>query len=400
MADERLTREIDRVNQHTRTMIREYAAWGGKIRHGEVHYALYDEMLEFVNLRTETADSCLTLIENRKIADSLGLGRSLLEHYLLFMLMCRGHKYFQLQDLSNLSRGQFNERLRKEQAELEEKRAAGATQRIAVRKYPRAPARHLMHIFEGVKDREDPDFVIPIHYFQFQQFRPEVMRLNDEDYFQYYPRPDEAKKALDEHQRGTTFNYRHYLAYDALLQCLELNELVDPAAISRIEAHYTFLGKFLHPTHGAARELRERSNIHYGGTAVGIGQDYSQLSVLLSSLYVCYALAGLFDEAVELLEGAPSKYIADAGTGDLRGLTDSAPRNFPYFWFLFNDPPLFDRFNYCVHHASEQDLAEWGHHSNVPKERVPFDQNIYTHLERSLCTCSNSRWGIYRSPLD
>ncbi len=60
-----------------------------------------------------------------------------------------------------------------------------------------------MHIFEGVKDREDPDFVIPIHYFQFQQFRPEVLRLNDEDYFQYHQRPNETKKALEEHpERG------------------------------------------------------------------------------------------------------------------------------------------------------------------------------------------------------
>ncbi|MBV7699576.1 hypothetical protein [Streptomyces sp. TRM70350] len=399
MEDASLTREIGRVNQHTRSMISEYVAWGGKIRHGEVHYALYDEMLEFVNLRTETADSCLTLIGNRKIADSLGLSRSLLEHYLLFMLMCRGRKYFRLQDLSNLTKGQFNVRLRKEQEELEAKRAAGTSQRIAVRKYPRAPARHLMHIFEGLKDKEDPDFVIPIHYFQFQQFRPEVMRLNDEDYFQYYPRPEETKKALEEHQRGATFSYRHYLAYDALLQSLELNDLVDSAAIARIEAHYTFLGKFLHPTHGAARELRERSNIHYGGTGVGIGQDYSQLSVLLASLYVCYSLAGLFGEAVALLEGAPSKYVADAGTSDLRALIDSVPRSFPYFWFLFNDPPLFDCFNYCVHHASEQNLAEWGHYSNVPKARVPFDQNIYTHLERSLGTCSNSRWGMYYSPI-
>ncbi|WP_435601421.1 hypothetical protein [Streptomyces sp. C10-9-1] len=86
-------------------MISKYAAWGGNIRHGEIHYALYDEMLEFVNFRAETADSCLTLIENRKIADSLGLSRSLLEHYLLFVLMCRGRKYFQLQDLSSLTRG-------------------------------------------------------------------------------------------------------------------------------------------------------------------------------------------------------------------------------------------------------------------------------------------------------
>ena len=37
--------------------------------------------------------TCLLLIEKGKIADALGLSRSLLEHYLLLMLMSRGRKY-------------------------------------------------------------------------------------------------------------------------------------------------------------------------------------------------------------------------------------------------------------------------------------------------------------------
>lgn len=98
--------EIARVNATTRAMIDEYVQWGNKIGY-ENGNTLYMDLLDFVNFRIETADSCLLLIEHGKIADSLGLTRALFENYLLFMLMCRGRKYIQLQDLSTLTEGEF-----------------------------------------------------------------------------------------------------------------------------------------------------------------------------------------------------------------------------------------------------------------------------------------------------
>lgn len=97
--DDPLTGEIARVVGSARAMLDAYASWGRRISYGEVYHAFYGDMLEFVNFRMETADSCLLLIQNSKVSDSLGLSRSLLEHYLLLMLMCRGRKFFQLQDL-------------------------------------------------------------------------------------------------------------------------------------------------------------------------------------------------------------------------------------------------------------------------------------------------------------
>jgi hypothetical protein len=393
-----LAQEIARVNQLTWSMLEEYVSWSSKISYGETYYVLYGDMLDFVNFRMETADSCLLMIERRKIADSLGLSRSLLEHYLLLMLMCRGRKCFRLQDLSALSEADFKARFEKQDAELRGLQAQAKTQCLAVKKYPRAK-RHLMYVFEGLRSNDESDFVIPAHFFHFQEFNPEIMRLKDEDYFQYYQPESEAKRRDRDYQQELVFRYRHYLSYGALLQCLELNDLVDSATIARIEAHYTFLGKFLHPTHNAARDLHEHSNVHSGKTAIGMDHEYSTVAVLLAALYVCYKVAGLVDEVAGLIENAPSKYVKQAGTDALRGLTARVATDFPYFWFLFNDPPLYDRYNYCSHHASDEELAAWGHYSNVPKERVPFDQHIYSHLEHALGGWSNARCGVYRSPI-
>src|SRR6266511_238157 len=76
-AADALAREIARVNQLTRSMLEEYVSWSSKISYGETYYVLYGDMLDFVNFRMETADSCLLMIERRKIADSLGLSRGL-----------------------------------------------------------------------------------------------------------------------------------------------------------------------------------------------------------------------------------------------------------------------------------------------------------------------------------
>ncbi len=390
-----LSGEIARVNQLSRAMIDEYVAWRDKIAYGEMTHAMYIDMLDFVNFRMETADSCLLLINNRRIGDSLGLSRSLFENYLLLMLMCRGSRFFKLEDLSSLTEGEFKARLKETQDKFRRLQEDGKTPCLSVERYPRAK-RHLMYVFEGLHGQDEPDFLIPVHFFHFREFYPETMRLKDENYFQYFEPSPETKKADRGYRQEAASRYRHYLSYDALLQCLQINSMAD---LTRIEAHYTFLGKFLHPTHNAARDLHEGHNVYSGTTAIGMDQEYSEVAVLLASLYACYIVAGLLDEVADLFERAPSRYMADPGTTGLRSLTARVPVQLPYFWFLFNDPPLYDRYNYCSYHATDEELKEWGGYKGVPHERVPFDQHIYSRLKNALGGWSNMRCGVYESPI-
>jgi hypothetical protein len=105
--------------------------------------------------------------------------------------------------------------------------------------------------------------------------------------------------------------------------------------------------------------------------------------MLLGHLYVCYLLAAILDKVANFFEQAPGKYMADPGTANLRSAAARVPAEFPYFWFLWNDPPRYDRFNYCVSHATDEELAAWGGYERVPFERVPFSQHIYSHLQHA-----------------
>lgn len=396
---DKLATEIEHANTLARTLIDEYVAWRSKIQYGEEAHGMYMEVLDFVNFRIETACSCLLLIENSLVADALGLCRALLENHLLFMLMCRGTKFFQLED-TGLKGAPFKAKLKERQAKIKQLQEEKKTACLAVEEYPRRSG-YLMYVLEGLNS-PDPDvagFRIPAHFFHFRQFDPETMRLKDENYFKYYETPPETKKAIRKDRLDQETRYRFYLSYDSLLQCLELNGLADDALQARIEAHYTFLGKFLHPTHNAARDLHEHANVYNGQTRIGMDQAYTQTAVLLAYLYICYLLAAILDEAASLFEQGPRKYIADPGTADLRAATARATDGFPYFWFLFNDPPLYDRYNYCIHHATDDELKTWGGYAGVPHDRVPFSQHIYSHLQHALSGWHNVRCGEYRSPL-
>lgn len=394
-----VTEESDRVRALTRDMLDEYVAWGGKIQPSQTHqHAFYGEVLDFANFRVETVASGLDLLEQGHVADAFGLSRAVLENYLLLMLICRGTKYFLLQNCEHLTPEEFKVELKRRQDELAQAQASGGSNCLSVSAYPRAK-RHIMFVYEGLMAEGEPGFKIPIHYFQFQQFQPETLRLKPEDYFEYYPPEADLKTALKKHRSDATHNYRHYLSYDGLLQCLAINDLVDAGAATRIEAHYTFLGRFLHPTHDAARDLHVRANVHDWRPTVGMPTPYSDEAVLLAHLYLAYLMASVVTEVAELHKHAPSKYITDPGCDELLHLAGQVSTRFPYFWFIYNEAPLWDKYNYALHYLTDDQIRDYGGVAKIPSNVVPFNQHILSHLSSALNGWGNARIGQYVSPL-
>ena len=140
-------------------------------------------------------------------------------------------------------------------------------------------------------------------------------------------------------------------------------------------------------------------NIHASRPAIGDAQAYAPEARLLAALYVCYIMHGLLDEVARLLEEAPKTYVKDPGTATLRKQMNRLSAAFPYFWFVFNEQPMYDKFNWCIHHATDDELKEWGHYSKAPGERITFNQHIFSHFKTGLMDLSNTRVGRYTSPI-
>lgn len=396
-----LEAEIDAAFAAVDAMVGAYLLQTEGRKVGEVHGMLYDDLLDYANFRVETVTSIVLLAKNGKVADALGLSRSLLEHLLLFRLQCRGNRYFTLGPEFE-TRSAYKTGLKDAVAMLADLHAKGEVAHcVGVERYPRGRNQY-MWVYMGLASENEPDYFVPRHYFLFENFRPETLRLDDRHYMSYVPRgfseSKDLRAAKERRKREAAFEYKHYLSWSGLLTSLSINNLATTAETHRIEAHYTFLGKFLHPTHGAARELHEQANFHNGRPAIGMSSDYTRTAVLLAALYAVWLLRGVLEEVCDLFDGAPAKYIAEPSTKAMRELVEYVPERFPYFWFISNRAPLWDRYNHAIHHATDEQLTPGGYVS-LSDDGILFEPNIYDHLKSALGGWSNQRVGAYTSPL-
>lgn len=371
------------------TILETYTNWWRKFEHGEVSYSLYHDLTEFVNERMETIDACRILLENERVADTLGLNRALLENYLLYILMCRGEKYFRIRTLKR------SEKLDK--ILEDERKKIGTGSLVAVEVHPTLK-RHILYIFEGLKSSTDNSF-IPYHFFSIKEFDPESMRLDDDNYFTYYDAGDTVRARDLQHKKEQNFMYRHYMSYDGLLNCLRINEITDEAAIHRIQAHYTYLGRFLHPTHEAFRSLRERSNYHSERTIVGTEYPYERSAVLMAYAYTIHNAIGYLDELANVLDNAPAENFKSSGSEDVHKVIDEMRERYSYFWYIFNEPPDHAKFNYVIHHLSDAEFEAIGKdYRRVDPSIVTFNKHIYGSFQDAMGGWSNRRVGSYKPP--
>jgi len=384
MPANRLEAEVAAALQTVESMLSAYREFSSAVKIGESQWAFYDEIVDYVNMRVETASTIALLTREERIADALGLARSLLEHVVLLRLMIRGRQHIRVEEPSRRSGAEWKEALRKAQDELSELHAKGeALTCLRVIENPRR-SKQLVWIFEGPVIDDEPDLVVPIHYFHFKDFRPEQHRLKDDGSLDWFPRNYEGlktlRKAKARHKSEAAFRYDHYLSWGAMLGFLKLNELADAAEIERLEGHYTFLGQFLHPTHEAARRLHEQDNFHMGGTRVGLEQRYDRVAVLLAALYSVWLVRAALEEVADMYDSAPARYVKSAPTQSLRKWIELVPERFSYFWFVSNRAPLWDRFEHAVRVSPDAS----GGYADLPDEGIKFEWNTYERLRKAL----------------
>lgn len=384
--------EISIAQQDLTDLLENYSSWSHEMTQGTTGHSQFMEMIDFVNFRMETVDSCKILLKSGRVADTLELNRSLLENYLLHILMCRGTKY------TRLGNFKIDKRPIEEILE-EEKKKIGTGSLLGVELYPKLNKR-LLYVFEGLRPAGKTDEPpIPYHHFLYREFRPDVFRLDEFEYFQYYEPPESVKESVKQHKRTQKDIYNQYLSYDAILESLRINDIIDRQAYLRINAHYTFLGTFVHPTSDSFRDLHEQSNQHSFKTKIGFDAPYTKTAQLMGYLYTLFNAVGIVEEAVTKLESAASEYIKDPGTSNLRNEIDKIKNKYTYFWYIFNEPTDYDKFTFCVNRMSDKDFASIGRdYKKAKKSDIPFTKEIYANLQGALSGWDNTRVGKYVPP--
>ena len=131
---------------------------------------------------------------------------------------------------------------------------------------------------------------------------------------------------------------------------------------------------------------------------VGMERPYTQVARLLANAYVCYLVAGYLDEFARLFETASAEYVRDPKTQHLRTSVEDVEDTIPYFWFLFNEAPTYDKFNWASHRATDEQLADVAGYEELSTDLIPFQADVYENLRRGLLSWSNGRVGRYQGP--
>ncbi len=386
-----LQSEVEELNSQVSNLLGMYDGWSESFEYGAAGYDAYYKLVDFANFRLETVMSTLDLINNNQVADAFTLERTLLENYLLYLLMCRGHKYFQLRSLKGKKQDEIVKIIE------DESKLAGHGDLIEVREHPKL-AKHLMYIREGLKIKGATEYTIPFHNFVYGQFDPMTMRLDEKGYFAYFEFEDEDDSQQHAWKQNQEQLYRHYLSYDALLQNLLINEIVDSEAVKRIEAHYTFLSTFVHPTNDSFRDLHKNSNEHSFKTMIGFDEPYKDSSKLLASIYNAKLAVSIIRELIEALKQGPKDFLKNINSDEIERLCVEIENRNP-FWFIFNSSTEYDKFEQAVNISTNEELlAVGGDYKKLPDERVMFERDIMRRFESSLGGWHNQRVGSYQSP--
>lgn len=397
-ADQFLQPELEVQVSNAQRLIDAYVHWPDQFQVGRAQSMVQIEIVDFINPRVETVRTVVSLAQTGSVANALALCRGLLEDVLLLRLMVRGYRYFDVLECDDMSSEEFTVFLDEQRAILDEMLLKGTSgSLIEIRRHWRN-RKAALYVKEGLHDSEDPDVRIPLHYFYFRAFRPEAKSLRPQDYLQYLPMGNELKESWKEHRSEASKTYRHYLSYAAMRECLVLNDLADRGMVKRLEAHYTFLGRFVHPTHASARELHRDPNAYADRTYPGMPSGYTPAARLLALLYANFLLAHLLEEFCLLLENSSPKYVGQAGTQELWNAVREA-LSIRYFWFLENEASDYDKFVWAIHKVSVDRLERLGGYQAIPSSEIAFNPDVYGNLRNALCGWSNLKVGEYIPPI-
>jgi hypothetical protein len=186
----------------------------------------------------------------------------------------------------------------------------------------------------------DTGVIVPYYYGAWRQYWPKEHRLK---------KPEMQKELLPEwaafkSRRAKPTDVRHrdlyqkLFTFDSLIRNLCWNGVLNRRTAARVIVHYNFLSGFTHSTRHAISLSKPWSRF---GTANDTA--YNHYKSELALLYVCHLLAMHLELALYYFQRWRPLHVKNVQKL-YRRLCRTVNQEFGYFWFIFNNPHEFDKF--------------------------------------------------------
>jgi len=212
--------------------------------------------------------------------------------------------------------------------------------------------------------------LLPFYYGAWQQYRPT----------EYYLKKESTQKALSikrflkaewssirKSNMGAPDKiqgilHKDFFTFAKILENLRLNDVLSRKTTARVLVHYNFLSGFSHSTSQSINAMSKiKGYYHIGGDGIEI--SYSHYHSELALLYICHLLSMHLQHALYYLTKWCSIQVRKERKL-YRRLCYKVQQDLGYFWFIFNTPHQYDRYE----HANRK--------SNFQEERIFRPEDI------------------------
>src|SRR5690606_11421715 len=105
------------------------------------------------------------------------------------------------------------------------------------------------------------------------------------------------------------------------------------------------------------------------------------------------------EELANVLDSAPKKNFKESGSADDHKVIEEIKQRYSYLWYIFNEVPNYERWNYCLHNFDQDSVKAIGSdYRNIDPSLVTFEKDIFHNFQRVMSVTSNSWAGQYRPP--
>lgn len=314
---------------------------GKDIQRGDTEYYEDSKFLDHLSWQATSLGDLVDDVLNGRYRESYNNIRMIFEFYLLLDLMSTGTKYT-IRYLIHRQKDDASISMHAAKAQfIESVKQAMKTSRPDILGIHRQTNNSVTLVHRGVRvvdaDGSPTGELVPWFRAAWENYHPDhhqhIAKLSTGRFLTQRWKPFRNRRGRqdDTEQREI---YRNVFSFDGLITNLRLNGRLNKKTATRVYVHYNFLSGYTHTTHQGIMSLRQ-SNWHR--------RVYDHFHSELCLLYVAHLLQMHLELALRYfrwrripISNERKKY---------RALSHDLEIQFGYFWFIFNDPHEWDRYD-------------------------------------------------------
>lgn len=386
--------QIKELETAVESLVAKYESVKSKISWGNVSYILYSDYFEIANFQVDSLQSVTYLNNLDKYRDCIILLRTIFENYLMFILITKGKLYPRF--FTKNKGEKLPEAIDRANKEIEDYKLKTGDNKVKKAQKSKLFKDGFEVIYEGpyIDGKKGKGQLVPFYYSVFEKFDPTTAFLNESDYFNYlaiYPKLNQKHLAEKSAHLGL---YKNFLTFNSILYALRLNRIINEKEEKRARAHYCFLSKSVHASRSGISYINPLRQFGFIDSLKEINQPNKTLKLLIM-LYAGYLASGYIETALDVVQNAPKRYIKKIESQAIKKEVLEFYNKYNYFWFIFNKPHGYDKFQQCVKNIGKKRYKNF---LDVQDKEVSFKKEILGRMSELQSGMLNTICGVYKPP--